>query len=108
MKGLSFDDKDGDAPVYRYGEVQYFFEHKPESSDQTSYLFAVCSWMVEESNPGFQGSCKRFDLTVINDTFHPPSKFSILPVHCIHSPLTTSPYISGKKLYATSMKKITV
>jgi hypothetical protein len=52
---LSFGGEDGDAPVYRYGKVLYFFQHVSESSNDTSsnevsYTFAMCLWLIEEPN----------------------------------------------------------
>lgn len=118
MKGLSFGGEDGDAPVYRYGKVLYFFQHVSESangtsSNEVSYTFAMCLWLIEEPDLAYNGTIEQWDMATIHHSFRPLSKFSILPVHCLYSPLITAPHtgldpsIGNKLVFTSAVKKIT-
>lgn len=120
IKGLSYGSDSDNAPVYRFGKVLYFFQHKlDKSNDDTSVerhpcTFAFCSWLVEETDLGYNGSAELLDMKIIKNKYSRLDKFSILPVHCIYSPLIAAPYVghNGSEIdrfvYTAAVKKITI
>lgn len=112
FKGLTFEKEDGDALEYRYGKVDYFFQHVPdfsnvdEPSDSQLHTFAMCRWLQKEINPGFQGTASQTDMEVIRGTFDPLDSRCIIPIHCIHSPLVLGNYPDNRKTVTAMTKSI--
>jgi hypothetical protein len=110
FKGLTFDKEDGGALEYRYGKIDYFFQHVPdlsnvsEASESQIHTFAMCRWLQKEPNPGFQGTSCQTDMEVVRSTFEPLDSRCIIPVHCIHSPLVLGPY-ADNRITVTAMTK---